>query len=273
MTAQATNQALKPARSSVSLWYARNERRLLGSLGLIAFLAIWELAPAIGLIDPLFTSSPTRVIQAGIAYVQTPRFTNDVLVSGRAFLGGYGLAIAVGIPVGLLMGWYRKVEGLLDLTVSFLYSMPRVALMPLLVIWFGIGSRPIVALIFLMTVWDILLTTMAGVKASDQALTRVARSFNATDLQLFRTAILPGAVPSIISGLRIALGRALIGVVVGELIVSQAGLGNLIAVAGSTFQTDLVFVGILLIAFMGTVLTSIIRALEQKLDKWRPQVN
>jgi NitT/TauT family transport system permease protein len=170
------------------------------------------------------------------------------------------------------MGWYRRVAYVLDPFVNAFYATPRVALLPLVVIWVGIGIWSKIAIVFLGAVFPVLLSTYSGVRTTDARLLRAARSFGADDLQIFRTLILPGSVPFIVTGLRLGVGRALIGVVVGELYAATAGIGFLISVAGNSFQTDKVFVGVLLIALVGIVSMELLGRLERRFERWRPAV-
>ena len=187
-----------------------------------------------------------------------------------AFLVGYGLAIVIGVPLGLLMGWYSRVNAILEPFVSALYATPRIALLPLVMIWFGIGLASKVAIVFLGAVFPILVNTITGVRTIDADFIKVARSYGATDRQMFLTVVLPSSVPMLLTGLRLGLGHALVGIVVGEMYGATQGLGYLIAVAGARFQTDRVMVGIILIAGLGVALTELLRAIERRFERWRP---
>lgn len=248
------------------------ERALLGTASVTVALVAWEIAGRMRLVDPLFISAPSRIVAAGIELFAEGGIWNDIRVSGIEFLVGFALAVLVGIPVGLVMGWYRRVAHLADPFVNALYATPRVALLPLVVIWLGIGIWSKIAIVFLGAVFPVLLSTYSGVRTTDARLLRAARSFGADDLQVFRTLILPGSVPFIVTGLRLGVGRALIGVVVGELYAAQAGIGFLISVAGNQFQTDKVFVGVFLIAFVGVASMELLTRLERRFDRWRPAV-
>ena len=257
-------------RGGLAAWVAGHQRVLLGTLGVIAVLVAWQVASATELVNPLFASSPTRVWDAGIQYVQSPDFGQDVGTSATEFGLGLGAALLTGIPLGLLMGWYRRFEYFFDYLVSFAYAAPRVALMPLMVLWFGIGISSKVALVYSLAFFPVLVNTMVGVKTVDRELIRLARSFNAKDRQLFRTIVVPSSVPSVISGIRLAIGLALIGVVIGEFVAATSGVGRRIQQASTFFQTDLVFFGLFLIAGTGMVLTELLRRLEKRFDRWRP---
>jgi NitT/TauT family transport system permease protein len=248
------------------------ERALLGTLSVAVALAAWEAAGRLRLVDPLFISAPSRIVAAGIELFASGGLWNDLRVSGIEFLAGFALSVLVGIPLGLVMGWYRRVADVLDPFVSAFYATPRVALLPLVVIWVGIGIWSKIVIVFLGAVFPVLLSTYSGVRTTDGRLLRAARSFGADDLQIFRTLILPGSVPFIVTGLRLAVGRALIGVVVGELYAATAGIGFLISVAGNSFQTDKVFVGVLLIALVGIASMELLTRLERRFDRWRPAV-
>lgn len=248
------------------------ERALLGTLSVLLALAAWEAAGRLRLVDPLFISSPSRIAAAGIELFASGGLWNDLRVSGVEFLVGFALSVLVGIPLGLVMGWYRRVAYVLDPFVNAFYATPRVALLPLVVIWVGIGIWSKIAIVFLGAVFPVLLSTYSGVRTTDARLLRAARSFGADDLQIFRTLILPGSVPFIITGLRLGVGRALIGVVVGELYAATAGIGFLISVAGNSFQTDKVFVGVFLIAVVGIASMELLARLERRFERWRPAV-
>ncbi len=244
---------------------------VLGSVAVILFLAVWEWAGTSGAINPLFTSAPSRIINAFVRLVNDGTLGRDIVVSGLEFVYGFGLSILVGIPFGILMGWYRPLNAILDPFVNFFYATPRVALLPLMIIWLGIGINSKIAVVYLGAIFAILINTITGMNALDAQLIKAARSFGASDYQIFKTIALPGSVPFILGGIRLGLGHALIGVVVGELYAATAGVGYLIAVAGNTFQTDKVFVGVIIIAAAGMFITAVFKRLEAHFDAWRPQ--
>ena len=156
--------------------------------------------------------------------------------------------------------------------MNFFYSTPRIVLIPLFIIWFGIDMPSKVAVIFLGALFPIIINTMAGVRNTEAALLRVARSFGASDALIFRRVVLPGSVPFILTGFRLGVGHALTGVVVGELIAARHGVGQLIAIAGQTFQTPKLFAGVILIAGTGMILTTILQRVENRFQSWRPQI-
>jgi ABC-type nitrate/sulfonate/bicarbonate transport system permease component len=245
--------------------------RVIGAVAVILFVVSWEGVVRVGGVNPLFTSSPTRIVSTFIQMTHEGVLAKDIRVSGTEFIIGYSLAVVVGILVGVAMGWYGDVSAALQPFVSALYSTPRIALVPLFIIWLGIGIWSKVAVVFLVAVFQVLISTEAGVRAADESLIRTARSFGANDRQIFTTIVLPGAVPFLIAGLRLGLGQALVGIVVGELYAATAGIGYEIAVAGETFQTDRVFVGIVILASAAIVMMWALRQLELRYESWKPQ--
>ncbi|MDK1375015.1 MULTISPECIES: ABC transporter permease [unclassified Sinorhizobium] len=262
----------RPRKSEFAIYefLVRHENALLGSFTMIVALLLWEAVVRLDLVNPLFTSSPSRIIATGYAMFADGSIYPHLAISGLELVVGYGLAIIVGVPLGILMGWYRRFDAAFDPIISALYATPRIALLPLIMIWFGIGLGSKFAIIFLSAVFPILINTTAGVQTVERDYIKVARSFGANDRQMFLTVAFPAAVPFLLTGLRLGLGHALIGIVVGEMYSAQAGVGYLISVAGATFQTDRVMFGIILIAAAGVVLTNILRMIERRFDRWRP---
>jgi NitT/TauT family transport system permease protein len=175
----------------------------------------------------------------------------------------------VGVPLGVAMGWNRPAEYALDPFIWLLYSTPLVSFWPLFIIWLGIGTKTIIALAFLFSVVQVVINTMAGVRSIDPVLIRCARSFNARTVDLFFKFTLPGALLMIIAGLRLAVGRALIGVVIGELFSSNAGLGFHISYYGARLRFADVFAGLFMVVVVGICTTQVIRLMEARLTRWK----
>jgi ABC-type nitrate/sulfonate/bicarbonate transport system permease component len=268
-------------------FYLEHERALLGGAMVLLFLIAWEglargwwaqaLEPVLGAsserlkLKPIFISSPTLVAQAAfhMAFV-TGELWRDLAASSVGYGLGVALAIAVGIPLGLAAGWYRRFSYAVEPFLSALNATPQVAFLPLIVVWVGTGLGARALIIFLLAVLPIAINAHAAVRTTDPRLVRVATSFGAGDWRLFRTIILPGALPFLLAGLRLAVGRGMIGVVVGEIYGSASGIGAMISQAGSRFQTDKVFVGVLTIVAAGVLLVELVQRLERRLDIWRP---
>lgn len=249
----------------------RHEPILIGVGSVLMFLIGWQAVASARLVSPLFLPGPLDIVDAFAVLFAQGQIWNDIWVSGQEVVYGYGLAVLIALPLGLLMGWYRRLNYALDPFISFFYSTPRVALLPLLILWFGIGIWSKIAVVFLGSFFPVVINTIAGVRNLDAGLIRTSRSFGATDAQIFRTLALPGSVPFILAGLRLGVGHALIGVVVGELVAAQAGVGLMMAKAGATFQTSKVFAGLIIIAGTGIILTGILQRIERRFQAWKPQ--
>jgi ABC-type nitrate/sulfonate/bicarbonate transport system permease component len=247
----------------------RAERVALGTAFIMILFVAWELVTVLDIEPPIILPSPRSVVDAFQSLFSSSDIWADFAASAEELLYGLALAAAVGIAAGLGIGWYPRLGYFFDPFISFLYAVPRVALGPLLVVWLGVGLSSKVALVFLISVFPVLVNTSSGVRSLDPHLVRVARCFGASDLKIFRTIALPGSVPFILGGLRLAVGQALIGVFVAELLGAQHGIGAMIENAGQQFQTDIVFAGLLIFAVAGMLLTAIVRWLERRFDSWR----
>lgn len=258
-------------RSRLARLYLAHERPVIAGGTLVAVLLLWEALGASGLVDPLFISSPTRVAKAAWELSRDRDFWNDLRVSATEFILGYGAALAIAIPLGLAAGLSKRLQYMIGPFVDTLNAVPRVTLLPLIIIWCGIGMWSKIVVVFLGAVIPILINTQSGVKTSEARFVRVARSFSASKPKIFSSIILPGTVPFIFSGAKYGAGRALLGVVVGELYASTAGLGHMMAEAGNMFHTDIVFVGVLLFMAAGLIVVALLDAVERRFEEWRPQ--
>jgi ABC-type nitrate/sulfonate/bicarbonate transport system permease component len=266
-----------------------HERVILGTLVVILFLLFWEglergwwadlLRPLIGdladrwIVKPIFISSPTRVARAAYRmFFVTGEIWPDLKASAAEYALALLLAIAVGTPLGLAAGWYRRLSYAVAPFLTGLNATPQIALLPIIIVWFGTGLVSKVLIVFLLAVLPIAISARSGVRTIDPRLIRLASSFGASDWRRFRTIVVPGTMPYLLTGVRLAIGRGMIGIVVGEIYGSTAGVGAMINQAGSRFQTDKVFVGILTIVIAGSVLAEIVRQVEQRVEAWRPMV-
>lgn len=237
-------------------------------LGVI--LAIWQGIAATGAIDPIFIGDPIGIAR----FLFEGFFINQSLLMHLvwtlyATLAAFVLGTAAGILVGLLFVVYPRLEKFLDPILSGLNALPRIALAPLFLLWFGLGVSSKIALGFSLTFFIVLASTIAGARAVSQDHITLSRTLGATGSQLFREITLPGAVPTIFSGLRLGLIYALLGVIGGEIIAAQFGLGQLLAYLAGTFQINGVFGVLFILAIVGTSLTWFMTALEMRLLKWQ----
>lgn len=242
-------------------------RRALSTASVTLFLILWEIAPRVGLVDPFFTSRPSRVLVAAIDVARSGTLLGDVAVSLSEFAAGFALAVAVGVPAGLLLGTFRTVRFLVDPPVMALYATPQLALLPIFVVWLGVGMASKIAVVFVGAVIPIAINTMAGVRQVDRSLVRAARSFCATRRDVFTKVILPASRPAVVLGIRLGLSRAVLGVVVGEMYVSQEGIGNEIMRLGSAFHVDELLVYVLLVSAFGLGATNLMRRIEERVAR------
>lgn len=244
--------------------------------GVTSFAAIflfWEIAVAIGWANPFFFSQPSQIAAAAVKQITSGELPFNLWVSVGEFVVGFGLAAIIGIGAAILAGWYRDVEYALDPFVWFTYSAPLAAFYPLFVAWLGLGLPTVIAMTFLFSVTPIYANTLAGLRNADPDLVRAAKSFGATQADLFTKVALPGAVPLLVAGLRLGVGRALTGVIVAELFGATAGIGYSITYYGQHLRTTDMFVSLLVIVLIGVILTQALAALESRTQKWRVDPN
>ena len=249
--------------------YLRHEPVILGVVGLALFVLLWELASRAGWINPVVLSSPSRIGEAFGRQWASGELPRDVQASGAEFALGFGLAVVVGVAVGVLMGLYQDAEYALDPFVWFFYAAPLVAFYPLLIIWLGFGFWTVVAITFLSTAIPIAVNTLAGIRSVDPLLVRAVRAFGGRAPDVIWKVLLPASLPLVLAGLRIGIGRALIGVVLGEMFSANVGLGFRMTFYGARLRTTDVLVPMVVIILFGVLATQVIRILETRLARWR----
>ncbi|TNC20211.1 ABC transporter permease [Amycolatopsis alkalitolerans] len=245
----------------------------LGGGFIVAIAVLWQLAAATGLVNPFLTSSPELIWYALEDQASSGLLLRSLGTSAVELVLGFGLAAVAGVVAGLLMGRYRYVEYAIEPYVWLLYSAPVVAMFPLLVLVLGLGSPAVVAITFLMSVVPIVVNSAQGVRNVDPGLVRTATSFGAGETALLRKVVLPASVPTIMAGLRLGAGRALVGVVVGEFFAGDGGIGyNISYFAGHLGTTD-VLASVVVVIVAGVVLNVLARRLEAVADSWRADLD
>jgi len=245
----------------------------LSLLSLALLLLIWWSVTALGLISPLFLPAPQQVLSKLLLIASPQGFMDATLwqhlaASLTRMLVALFAAAAIGIPVGIAMGLSPAVRGLLDPLIELYRPVPPLAYLPLMVIWFGIGETSKILLIYLAIFAPVTLSTLAGVRNTQQVRIRAAQSLGANRWQLLRWVILPGALPEILTGLRIGLGVGWSTLVAAELIAATRGLGFMVQSAGEFLATDVVLAGIAVIALIAFTLELGLRALQRRLTPW-----
>lgn len=251
-------------------YFVEHRRFWIGLCSVAILVSVWELVLTyVFPVDPFFFTKPSLIAVAFKEQLQGAKLWHDLAVSSQAFVWGFTLAVIVGIPVGLIMGWRRRVEYSLDPLLTALYASPLIALAPLFIIIFGVGVTGKAALVFLLAVFPFIFNTFAGVKSTDSLLINVIRSFGGRERDLYLKVILPSTLPYIIAGARIAIGRGLVGIIVGEFYAASEGIGFAISQAGDTYRLPEMFVGIIILSLIAVILTEIMRKLELTVAPWR----
>jgi NitT/TauT family transport system permease protein len=241
--------------------------RLVQVLIVVGLIVAWEIAGR--RLGDFFLAPPSSLFEATREVVASGELQRAVVDSLKSLLVGFALCALVGIGLGYLMGWYRPVAKVLDPFVSAAYVIPVAALVPVLIIWFGLGFTARVLTVFLFAVFEVLVSTYTGVKNVDPMLIDVGRSFKASRLQLFRKVVFFASLPYIFAGLRMGAARAIKGMVVAELLFAVTGLGGAIQTAANYYRTDKVFVFVIVIAIIGVLMSAGIQLLERLATPWR----
>jgi NitT/TauT family transport system permease protein len=223
-------------------------------------------------INPVFGSYPSEIALAFVELAKSGKLMAALLESIQPFFAGYGLAILIGVPLGLLIGRFRVMEAALGIYVTAGYAMPLVALVPLLVLWLGLGFKVKVAVVFLMSVFPICINTWLGVNAVPKTLIEVGKSFVAPDSVILRRIILPATLPYIMAGIRLAVGRAVVAMVIAEFFTTISGLGAIIINSANNFDTATMFVPIVLLMVMAIGLNSLIGLTERLVAPWQAEI-
>jgi len=234
-------------------------------------LIVWEIFGR--RINPVFGSYPSAIAEAFWDLVVTGQLWSALYDSLRPFVIGYVLAIIVGVPLGLFIGGFRAAEAALGLYITAGYAMPLVALVPLLILWLGLGFAVKVAVIFLMSLFPICINTWLGVTAVPKTLIEVGKSFVASDTVILRRIILPATLPYIMAGIRLAVGRAVVGMVIAEFFTTISGLGAVIINSANNFDTATMFVPIIILMVMAIGLNWLIGFVERWVAPWQAEIS
>lgn len=234
---------------------------------LLALLVGWELVGR--KVGAFFLAGPTMVFKAAGELIASGELGRALVDSLSGLVIGLTCAAVSGIVIGYLMGWFPAVAKVLNPYVSALYVLPIQALVPVIIIWLGIGAAPRILCVYLFSLFEIIINTYTGVKNVDPTYIEVARSFGANQRQLFGKVIAPHALPFIFAGLRIGASRAVKGMVVAELMFAVTGLGGLIATYAAYYRTDCVFVVVLLLTLLGVLLNALVLNLEKRFAPWQ----
>ncbi|GAA4489385.1 ABC transporter permease [Rhodococcus olei] len=249
----------------------RRLRRILKpALAVAVLLAVWELAPRLGLVDEVFLPPFSTVAGAFADLARSGELWEHLSASLSRALTGFALAVALAIPLGVAIGWYRPVAEFLSPVLELLRNTAALALLPVFVLILGIGEESKVALVVYAATFPILLNTISGVRTVDPLLVKAASSLGLSHVQLFRKVVLPAAVPTVFTGIRMAASSSILVLIAAEMVGAKAGLGYLITASQYNFQIPTMYAGIVAISVLGLTLNALLVLVERRLSRWRP---
>jgi NitT/TauT family transport system permease protein len=256
-------------RESLALrWYRAHISTVRGLLSLVIVGLVWEIAGRSGR-WPLILAPISEIWVKFLRLAATGELMRHVLVSLNEFFVGFAVAAVLGILLGIAIASSEAVKDFVDPWVSAVYATPTVALAPLFIFMFGIDAPSKMAVVFLLAIFPVVINTATGIRSTDRVYIEAARSFSATRAQIFTKVLIPAALPFIVAGLRLGIGRGLVGVVVGEFIGARAGLGYMIFRSSQAFQIDAMWVGVFLLAGTGVVAVIVLQKVERRMAPWR----
>lgn len=248
----------------------RMPRWLITTLSVVVFLGFWEVFGRD--VNPVFGSYPSAIAEAFVTLARSGKLWTALFQSLQPFVIGYLLAIVVGVPVGLVVGRFRTVEAAFGIYVTAGYAMPLVALVPLLILWLGLGFTVKVAVVFLMSIFPVCINTWAGVRAVPVSLIEVGRSLVAPNHVILRRIILPATLPYIMAGIRLAVGRAVVAMIIAEFFTAISGLGGIIIQSANNFDTATMFVPVVILMLLAIGLNALIVWIEKVAAPWQAEI-
>jgi ABC-type nitrate/sulfonate/bicarbonate transport system permease component len=239
-------------------------------LSIVTFALLWEIAGR--LMDTTLIPPLSKIASAWLRLLMNGKLLENLALSLWTLAAGFLLAVTLGVIIGVLMGRFSQVEHFLDLYINALMSAPMTAFVPLLIMWFGLGVQSRIAVVFLFAFFVIVINTMTGVKQVDRIFVEMARSFGAKELEVFFKVVLPAAMPAIMAGLSIGMGRAVKGMVTAEMLLTLTGVGGMIMQYGSAFATDALFAVILTILMVAMIAMQLVKIVDRRLTGWKAEI-
>jgi NitT/TauT family transport system permease protein len=250
------------------MWEGARRKYLAGILSVVGGLGLWEVVSRLFVANPLFLAAPSQIVQAVYALSLTGEMERHIAISAAEFAVGYVIASVIGIAFGFGMANGTRFKQALQPWISGFYATPTIALAPLFILWLGIGIWSKVLVVIFLVLFPVTINTEAGLRTTSERLIEMLKSFGASPRQIFFKVSLPSALPFILAGLKLGIGRGLIGVVVAELFGSRAGLGRLISESADAFNMPDLFAGVIVLAIAGIGMTAGFGWLEKKLVPW-----
>lgn len=246
-----------------------SRRLVVGGLAVVAFLALWQVVGSLNIIRSDLISYPSEVATTFVKMTASGELGQSAFVSVMEFLQGFVPAVLIGIVLGVVLALNRPFRMLFDPLLIAIYQAPMIAFVPIIVVWFGVGTQSKVAMVFLSALFPVMINTTTGVQGVAEPWVRAVRSFGARPLQVVVKAILPGSLPAIMAGIRLGLGRAIVGLIAAEMYVSVIGIGHLVQVYSSADRAAEIIVLVVVISGFGFLCVSLVRTIENKLGPWR----
>ncbi len=240
---------------------------LIRTLSVVLFFGVWEYFGR--RVDPLFLAAPSKVAQAAVEMVASGELWDALLSTLYPFSIGMAVSILGGVAIGVAMAQWRLVEYVLDPFVNAMYAIPRVALIPLIMLWAGLGVASKIIILVSIAISPVIINTFAGIRDVRHSMIEVGRAYCATNTQIFFKIVVPTAIPFLMTGIRLSVGLGIIGIVVAEFFTAQTGLGGLIIRYANLFATARMFVPIIVIGLLGVILTEFVGMIERRLSRWR----
>jgi NitT/TauT family transport system permease protein len=248
--------------------------RFFGRFGaIIAFAALWEAAPRLGLVEPAFLPPFSQVLKSGWQLLKNGQLIDHVAASLSRSLTGFSIAVLYAVPLGLAVGWFRRLADTLSPLLEMLRNTAPLALLPVFLLLLGIGESSKVALVIYSCTWPILLNTISAVRSVDPLLIKSAKTMGLSPYELLRKVVLPASVPTIFVGIRLAGAYSLLVLVAAEMVGAKAGLGFLIIYSQYNFQIPHMYVGILTTTALGVAFTQLLMAIERRFTPWKARVD
>lgn len=254
--------------------WQRGEPLVLGVLGILVILLLWEAVPYLVTMKAgtkLFFTPPSEVADTLWTLFAGGTIWQPLGVSAAGFAIGLGIAIVIALPLGILIGRSETLNAFFDPFITAFNATPRLVFLPLVLLWFGLGLWSKVVIVAFGAIFPLLINTHEGIRNADRLLINVVRSFGAGEWDVVRIVVVPNALPYILTGLRLAIGRAVLGVVVSEFFGSDQGLGVMMVQAASQYKVNIVFAGMIVFMALSLAMTSVVKLLESRLGRWRPQ--
>jgi ABC-type nitrate/sulfonate/bicarbonate transport system permease component len=258
----------RPTERSTSTWAHRHRSALLGIAGMAVVLVCWQLSTALDIVDVNFSSNPARTFSAGVDLFSTGVIWHPLAVTGYELLWGLGIVLIAGIPIGLLLGRSRVLHDMTEPIINVLYSVPYVMFLPIIIFWFGLENTSRVIVIVWAGILPLIINITAGVRNLNRDYSRVATVFCTPRLKFFYAIALPATLPYILAGVRLAVGRALVGAIVAELFLASEGLGYFVQTQTANFNVDSAMAGIVLLAVVALLLNGAVRMIERRFVHW-----